>query len=142
MPTRRRPPGVALLRDVVRQTVQASTLRSVAREIGVSAPGLGLFIDGAVPREKTLDKYRAWYLQTSTARAGSVSSETVHLALAVLLQSLPSDAQERTRSQLLRILLRAHEHSRIAPPEWLRNEARGQAGPLTEGTLSPKRRST
>jgi hypothetical protein len=143
VPARRRPAGVALLRDVVRRAVEASTLRRVAREIGVSAPGLALFIDGAVPREQSLDRYRSWFLQTSTARAGSVSKETVLLAIGVLLQSLPPNAQERTRSQLMRMLLRAHDRSRIAPPEWLRDEVADQAGGQTEGNaISPDGRST
>jgi hypothetical protein len=123
MPTRRRPAGVALLREVVQQAVEATTLRRVAREVGVSAPGLALFLDGAVPREESLDKYRAWYLKASTARGGCVSRETARLALGVLSQSLPTEARGQAQRGVLRLLLRAHQRHRIAPPGWLRDEA-------------------
>ena len=54
---------VDLLRGAVRRAVEASSQRKVARQIGMSAPGLRAFLDGARPLRPTWRKLHAWYFR-------------------------------------------------------------------------------
>lgn len=56
------------LRPVVREAVLESSLRKVAREIGVSHATIDDFVSGKVPSERTLELTRRW-----AARKGFVS---------------------------------------------------------------------
>jgi hypothetical protein len=50
------------LRMAVGLAAEASSYRAVAKEIGLSARGLQMFVDGAsIPRSRTLSKVRAWF---------------------------------------------------------------------------------
>ena len=68
---RRRPRvSVAVIRAAAAAVGQTS-LRQVARDAKISAPGLALFLDGSTPRDGTLSKLRDWYFSEAAARSYS-----------------------------------------------------------------------
>lgn len=64
-----RPAEVAALRAALREAVEASSLRAVAAEIGMSFNGLRSFIAGGSrkPQAATVQKVRHWYGKTRGA---------------------------------------------------------------------------
>src|SRR4051812_38775065 len=68
--------------------VGRSSLRSVAREIGMSPSGLKKFLRGASPSSPTLRRLQRWYVQHATADGGDLGYSDASAALAVLTHDL------------------------------------------------------
>lgn len=60
MPPRRTSASLDQLRDAVRVRVEDSSLRQVAREVGVAHTTLADFLDGRKPRTANVAKLRKW----------------------------------------------------------------------------------
>jgi hypothetical protein len=93
-------------------------LRHVAKEIGMSAPGLALFLTGTSPRTATLDKIRTWHLKG--AGADGMSVEMARTALYMLASHLPpgGDRVAMIRATLTIFAQQHREQGRQGPP-WL-----------------------
>lgn len=52
--------GVAAIREAVRKRVEASSLRAVAEEVGMSFSGLRSFLNGGKPQARSLKKLQAY----------------------------------------------------------------------------------
>jgi AcrR family transcriptional regulator len=106
----------AALRLAAEERVAETSLRHVAREIGMSAPGLSLFLGGASPRTATLEKIRTWHLRG----ADGTSVEAARTALYMLASHLPPGGDRVTMIRMaLMIIARLHrERGRPGPP-WL-----------------------
>lgn len=117
--TERPPPDV--LREAARDDVAEKSLRSVAREIGMSAPGLQAFLDGGSPYRRTLRKLRDWYVRRGAGGPG-VEEETAHAAFAVLVDRFPSRARTDAARELASTLTRLFSRHRLPPPDWLRED--------------------
>ena len=113
-----RPVRVDELRDAARRAVEVSSLRQVAREIGLSAPGLSSFLEGASPRRGTVRKLQAWYVRRSTAGT-DVSEETARAALDLLVDSLTERKRGKVQRMILDVLGEAHRRGGTEPPPWL-----------------------
>lgn len=78
--------------DWVRSTAQrrmdATSLRAVARQVGMSPSGLSKFLAGAHPYSKTLARLRAWYLWQGEQPA-TLSPQEALAALQLLTSPLP-----------------------------------------------------
>ena len=84
----------------------------------MSAPGLALFLDGASPRTATLDKIRAWHL--NTAGADGTTVETARTALHMLASSLPPGPDRVTMIRMtLAGIARLHRRRGRPGPPWL-----------------------
>lgn len=105
------------LRDAARERVARTSLRWVAREIGISPPGLKLFLAGASPRSATLEKIHTWHL-TLAQRTGA-SVETIYLVLDLLLLPLPEDERVSVVREILARLVEAHQQQGTSGPAWL-----------------------
>jgi hypothetical protein len=81
---------VPTLRAAARRRVERSSLRQVAREIGLSASGLDKFLNGASPYRKSLLKLEAWYLTKADGTEETTSPEAVAAAIRILAGFLPS----------------------------------------------------
>jgi hypothetical protein len=95
---------VSALRAAVVHRIERTSLRQVAREVGVSPSGLDKFVNGATPYQKTRRKLEAW----STRRAASdlsedPSPETVAGALRILAVFAPAARRTRFVDDLLEI---------------------------------------
>lgn len=115
----RRVPRVLELRRAVAAAVGEGTLRGTARDVGLSAPALRNFINGAEPRRPaTLRKLESWYVRRLAGAAAPVDVEAVQSALAILLRDLPNELQPRVAESTLSFLHSQYaEHG--APPAWL-----------------------
>lgn len=119
----RRRVSVGALRDAARGAVARTSLRQVARDVGMSAPGLALFLDGSMPRESTLEKIRTWYFSEAASRSDT-SHHTARAAIELLLEPMPSqETRERVYGEILGVLTRPYRRKGIVPPLWLRELA-------------------
>jgi hypothetical protein len=115
---RRRAVSVEALRAAAQERVAETSLRHVAREIGMSAPGLALFLGGASPRSVTMDKMRTWHL--STAGAVGTTLETARTALHLLTSTLPPGRDRVTMARrTLTIVAQLHRRRGRPPPAWV-----------------------
>lgn len=107
------------LREAVRQAAADSSLRAVARDVGMTAMGLKAFIEGTSPRADTLRKLRAWYVRES-AEAGAVNAQAAEAAFAVVVANLPMERREAAREKLRDVLREEYRASSGSVPDWLR----------------------
>ena len=77
--------SVDTLRRAVAGSVSATSLRQVARDVGMSPTGLWKFLSGATPYSATRKKVERWYVR----RGGAPDVHTALAALEVLVQDLP-----------------------------------------------------
>lgn len=121
--TPRRRVSVDALREAARGAVARTSLRQVARDVGMSAPGLALFLDGSMPRESTLQRIRTWYFSEAVSRSDT-THQTARAAIELLLEPMPSqEIRERVHGQILGLLAKAYHRKGVVPPLWLRELA-------------------
>jgi hypothetical protein len=69
LPASRREASIRCIREEIAARVNATSLRRVAREVGMSPTGLRKFLDGADPYSPTVHRLRVWYLKFAIERA-------------------------------------------------------------------------
>lgn len=104
------------LRGAVRREVDGSSLRAVARSIGLSPSGLQKFLDGAEPYRPTRAKLRHWYLGTQSAPTTAAEAEA---SLQVLLKGVPPGERGEVRRRVLDAVREMHVAAGRPPPLWL-----------------------
>jgi hypothetical protein len=115
------------LREMAAARVERTSLRGVAREIGMSPTGLKKFLMGTDPYSPTVRRLRKWYLQHSALPTGEVSRHDAAAALVVLFNDLQPDARRAASDCLIDCLERAYDASTRTRPLWL-SELRGEFG--------------
>jgi AcrR family transcriptional regulator len=109
---------VQAIREAVKLAIEATSLRKVARAVGMSPMGLKHFAAGTTPYSATFRKLLAWYA-VHQAEAGGFSVETVRGALEVMTDGIPESARGRVSAALLDELLKFHRELGTRPPAWL-----------------------
>lgn len=117
MPPRRRV-DVGAVRHAAHAAVERTSLRAVARRVGMSTPGLVRFLEGATPHEETFRKLREWYFGELATHA-SPTAEDARAVLDLLLESLAEGERSRVARKLLQTIRAAHREEGIEPPGWL-----------------------
>ena len=115
------PPRVPLdtLRAALSAAVEAKSLRTVAKTIGLSASGLRNIIDGVVePQPGTLRKLARWHA-THEAMRERVTLDDARSALAVLLDGLSTKRANAVQRAFLTSLRTAFKEDGEPPPAWL-----------------------
>ncbi|HET7462081.1 MAG TPA: hypothetical protein VFJ82_12570 [Longimicrobium sp.] len=107
------------LRDMAAARVERTSLRGVAREIGMSPTGLKKFLLGTAPYSPTLRRLRKWYLQHAALPTGEVSYHDASAALVVLIHDLRPEPRRQASDCLLDCLGSAYEASGRARPRWV-----------------------
>ncbi|HWK90333.1 MAG TPA: hypothetical protein VNP72_10065 [Longimicrobium sp.] len=107
------------LREVAAAQVENTSLRSVARAIGMSPTGLKKFLGGTAPYSPTLRRLRTWYVQHGSRQGESVGEIEASAALDVLVHDLSPDGRRETASCLLDCLGRGYDGSGRTRPEWV-----------------------
>jgi hypothetical protein len=108
---------VEAIREAARLAVAETSLRAVARAVGLSPMGLSNFLDGRRPYTATLRKLTIWYVAEG-ARKGA-HEDVIRAALYVLLEGLPAKGRERGVAAVLGVVERMHRESRTQAPAWL-----------------------
>ena len=111
-------PPVSAIREAARLAVEAGSLRSVARAIGMSPMGLKHFLEGRRPYSATVRKLNAWYV-VHQADSRGFSADAARGALALLLDGVPEPQRARGSALLLDDLRRFHQTVNTRPPDWL-----------------------
>jgi len=107
------------LREAAVARVENSSLRGVAREIGMSPMGLRNFLHGTEPYAPTLRRLRNWYVKYAALRSGNVHTEDATAALAVLVHDLAPAPRRQAAATVLDAVGRGYEQSGVAMPEWV-----------------------
>jgi hypothetical protein len=118
------------LRTAVIERVERTSLRSAAREIGMSPTGLRKFLDGNMPYTKTLHRLRKWYLQHAADSRYDITEEDAFAALRVLVHDLPEPVQAQTIQGMLECMEESYTRSHKDVPAWVA-ELRERFGPST-----------
>lgn len=103
-------------RAALRQAIARSTLRAVAREVGMSPSGLQNFLDGTNPYGKTRERLRMWYFRE--AGFSSVPAEDAAYILRRLVGTLPTP--DYGVAGLLDAVDTAYQREGMRAPEWVR----------------------
>jgi len=111
--------SVRHLREVATARVEATSLRRVAREIGMSPTGLRKFLDGTEPYTPTLHRLRVWYVRFAASPGHEVAREEASAALAILTHDLSPTPRRVAAGGMLDALTRGYEASGRARPAWL-----------------------
>jgi hypothetical protein len=117
MPAAKPTISVERLRSAVARSVKVTSLREVARGVGMSPSGLRKFLDGAEPYSATRSRLESWFIRE---QGGRVSTDAAVRALQVLVADLPPSAQPETIEALLSVLGTAHKRHGISIAEWRR----------------------
>ena len=108
------------LRDAVAIRVQATSLRAVARQVGMSASGLHKFIAGGMPYTKSRRKLFRWLQREKQNLHSDLSMDVVASAVTCLLTDVPPARQERAARALVDALRDVYaRHTDTPPPPWL-----------------------
>ena len=112
--------SVDTLRRAVAGSVSATSLRQVARDVGMSPTGLRKFLLGTTPYSATRKKLERWYVR----RGGAPNIHSALSALEILVQDLPPSERLRAMEGILTVL--GHSMSGKVPNwiEQLRSQLR------------------
>jgi hypothetical protein len=111
------------LRENVAIRVHATSLRSVARQVGMSPSGLEKFIAGGTPYSNTRRKLVEWWYREGTQSHLDLSADGVAVALGTLVRDLPPERRERTLRELMGTLRELYAAQGDACPAWLGERA-------------------
>jgi hypothetical protein len=107
------------MREVAAARVENTSLRGVAREIGMSPMGLRNFIRGTDPYSPTLRRLRNWYVRYAAQRSGNVQMEDATAAISVLVHDLDSVPRRRAALTVLDAVGLGYEESGVRKPAWV-----------------------
>lgn len=144
MTTERPQTSITRLREAVTIRVQATSLRSVARQVGMSPSGLDKFLNGAMPYQKSRRRLFDWLHRERSNLGAGLTVDGIAAALGSLVRDLPPDRRERALNVLLGTLQELYAtHTETAPPwlsEIMQKVADGSAFP--EDEVPPSRPPT
>lgn len=107
------------LREIAAARVENTSLRSVAREIGMSPTGLKKFLLGTAPYSPTLRRLRHWYLQYGSDSSRELGLQEASAAMSVLMHDLAPDSRRTTAACVLDCVARGYEESGKPRPTWM-----------------------
>lgn len=99
------PLDVETVRSALRQRIEVTSLRTAAREVGMSPTGLRGFVDGSDPYVKTVRRARAWFarLQFHGGRGDLADAHAIEVLVAPLSEEHREAAREWLRSAVHRL---------------------------------------
>lgn len=118
-PSDRNHASVQHIRETAAARVEATSLRRVAREIGMSPTGLRKFLDGTEPYTPTVHRLRVWYLRLSELPSADIGREDASAALAVLTRDLPETPRRSAAETVLETLDHCYRASGKGRPTWV-----------------------
>lgn len=107
------------LRESVAMRVQATSLRSVARQVGMSPSGLEKFLSGGTPYTRSRQKLQEWWTREGHQPRSDMSAEGMEVVMAALVRDLPPESRGPTMQRLVRSLRGLYETQSAVCPPWL-----------------------
>lgn len=115
-----RPLGnIERLREQVATRVQATSLRSVARQVGMSPTGLEKFLAGGTPYTRSRQKLQDWAERETGRPSNDLTLEGVEIAIGALVRDIPAEHRVDAIARLVRTLRGVYQAQGARPPEWL-----------------------
>lgn len=109
---------VESIRAAARLAIEATSLRAVARDVGMSPMGLKHFVAGTQPYSATSRKLLAWYA-VYQADAGGSSVESIRAALELMTNDLPVPSRDEGVAILLAAAWKHRDEIGVRQPGWL-----------------------
>jgi hypothetical protein len=103
------------IRRAVREHVAATSLRSMARELGASPSGLSKFLDGAHPYRKRFLRLKAWYARNQHEPM-QLSDGDARAALTLLTAGMEKERRDVATEAIIEALTAGFADN---PPTWL-----------------------
>ena len=107
------------MREVAASRVENTSLRKVAREIGMSPTGLKKFLEGTAPYSPTVRRLRNWYVRYTAVQQSDVETVDASAALSVLMHDLGSDSRRNAALHVLDAVGSGYDQSGKPKPAWL-----------------------
>lgn len=118
MPAERSGVPIDALRAAVQLRIEQRTLRSVAKDIGMSPSGLWSFVLATGrPYGATYQKLLSWYVRDQARRDG-ITPESVQAALTLLVAQLPRAKRDQLRKEIIALVARKLPPRKRA--DWIR----------------------
>jgi hypothetical protein len=116
-------PDLRIPLDAIRREAElardASSLRAVAREVGITPMGLRAFLlNEGKPQARTARKLNEWYVRRMATRPPEGEDEA-RAALTILAGYYPRAQRVRVLTGFLDSMEREFRESGMAPPAWL-----------------------
>lgn len=108
------------LRELLGARVEASSIRSVAKEVGLPPNGLSYFLEGGSPRTATVRKLEAWYVRDAARTEGQPTDEAGRAALTLLVRYVPPGARKGARARMISLLEDLCREADVPAPAWAR----------------------
>ncbi len=109
-------PPIAELRAAAASSVSGSSLRQVAREVGMTPSGLKKFLNGSTPYSATRRKLNGWYVREGHS---AITPYAAQMALDVVVTDLPPGERLEGVRCLLAALEKFFAEKRRPTPSWL-----------------------
>jgi hypothetical protein len=119
MTTDRPQTSITRLREAVTIRVQATSLRAVARQVGMSPSGLDKFLAGGMPYQKSRRKLFDWLHRERNNLGADLTVDGIAAALGSLVRDLPPDTREHSINTLLGTLQDLYAMHTETAPSWL-----------------------
>lgn len=107
------------MREAVAARAENTSLRDVARAIGMSPAGLKKFLEGAAPYTPTLRRLRRWYVHHGAVQQGTVQIDDALAAIGILAHDLPPHGRRALAARVVDEMGRAYDESGRPRPAWL-----------------------
>ena len=111
------------LRETVALRVQATSLRAVARQVGMSPSGLEKFLSGGTPYTRSRQKLQEWWDREGARPRSELSPEGIEVAVGALVRDLPAEFRAEAVQRLVRALRDVYAEQGAVPPAWLNSLA-------------------
>lgn len=116
------------MRDALASRIEATSLRQVAREVGMSPTGLQNVLAGADSYSRTRRKLERWYVRETARHGGTLDAHSVSAALHLLTRDLPPAGRRPAVDRLVDELEAAYTAAGRSTPPWLAQVRASLAG--------------
>lgn len=110
--------GFDVLRELAAGGVRNTSLRSVARQLGMSPSGLSKVLGGSRSQAATRRRLERWIVW-NRARGEESRVPPAEYAARVVVHGLPSHRQADALSRLGEVLAESFSEAGVAVPDWL-----------------------
>jgi hypothetical protein len=115
---------IAKVRELANRLADATSVRQVAREIGMRHTALTKFLAGSEPYAKTRVPICEWYVRVTRSRRAAPERqespvEDAEGHLDALLADLRGEARAEARLRIVGALAQAYRQMGLAEPSWM-----------------------
>lgn len=107
------------VRRLAETRAAATSVNAVAMQVGMTARGLQLFLNGSTPYAANRQKLLRWYVREVSRGDADVDADTARAALQVLMHALPPARRGAVQEQAVTWWTRIYGDEGVAPPRWL-----------------------